>query len=84
MVVGELYYILFDKYLTQPAQVEHGRNGYYFGVSDHYKAIDMSKRMAVVLASAGIGSAEPTRMTLEEASTYLGVSLPWVLRFAYA
>ena len=71
--MAELYQVILDSALSD-TNTQHGREGYYFGVSDEYKLYDLAKAYSQALYDLGKGkSPEPTRYTVEEAQKYFGV-----------
>ncbi|EPQ59525.1 NAD P-binding protein [Gloeophyllum trabeum ATCC 11539] len=63
--LGDLYTVLFDSALSNP-ETPNGREGYYFGESDHYLLYDVAKAVSAALAKLGRGTSEPTTFTDEE------------------
>ncbi|KAI0360217.1 NAD-P-binding protein [Trametes cingulata] len=50
---ADLYIRLFDALLSNPEKVSHGREGYFFGVSDYYSIRDVLRNIADVLFAMG-------------------------------
>jgi hypothetical protein len=64
--VADLYIVLFDSIMTNPA-TGHGREGYYFGENGEYTHYEASKAVAEALVARGMGKTqEPTSFTEEE------------------
>jgi hypothetical protein len=76
LIVTELYYLIFDKVLHQPDNVDHGSSGYYFAVNGEYEMKRLSEKIATALSAAGMGSSELEFLTMEEAIATFGVSPP--------
>ncbi|EPQ59897.1 hypothetical protein GLOTRDRAFT_28879, partial [Gloeophyllum trabeum ATCC 11539] len=70
--IADLYITLFDAATANP-NTPNGREGYYFGESDHYLMYDVAKAVAKTLVELGRGkSEEPTTFTKEEMQKYFG------------
>ncbi|KAK7053090.1 hypothetical protein VNI00_004411 [Paramarasmius palmivorus] len=74
--VVDIYARLFNAVLQDPVNTPNGREGYYFGNSDHYKLADVYKTLAQVFYELGKGkSPEPTELTKEELDQFFGVGV---------
>jgi len=72
--IVDLYIVLYDAATANP-NTPSGREGFYFGESDHYLMYDVVKTVAKVLVELGRGkSEEPTTFTDEEMQKYFGGS----------
>lgn len=59
--------LLFHTLLTDPSKAGHGREGYYWGASDEYKALDVANEVGRVLHKLGkIQKPESSEYTDEE------------------
>lgn len=77
--VVDLYILLFDAVLTNPENVGHGREGYFFVENGEFRWYDLSKAIGEALVEAGLAkSSEPTSFSDEELIKYAGsmVCLP--------
>ncbi|KAI0368804.1 NAD-P-binding protein [Pilatotrama ljubarskyi] len=64
---ADLYALLFDALLHTPEKVSHGREGYFFGVSDYYAVRDVLRIIADTLFAMGsISTAELVPYAEEE------------------
>lgn len=72
--VADLYSVLYDSILSNPA-AGHGREGFYFGANGEHKMYDVCKAIAQELVNAGRGKdPEPTTFTKEEIDKYFAGS----------
>lgn len=72
-IVADLYINLFDALTKNPEKVGHGRDGYYFGITEEHSWYDLSKEIGKVLFELGITkAAEPTTFSREELPKYFG------------
>ncbi|TFK56012.1 NAD(P)-binding protein [Heliocybe sulcata] len=70
--IGDLYMVLFDA-LVSGQTIPNGREGFYFGESDHYLVYDLAKSISVALAELGHSkSEEPIPFTDDDRQKYLG------------
>lgn len=73
IAAAELYYLLFDKILSTPAEIGHGREGYYFVEADENTMYDVVKAIGEALVTIGrVDEAEPTVLTPGERVQYFG------------
>ncbi|CAL1702836.1 unnamed protein product [Somion occarium] len=71
--VVDLYILLFDAVLTNPENVGHGREGYFFVENGEFRWYDLSKAIGEALVEAGLAkSSEPTSFSDEELIKYAG------------
>ncbi|RPD68447.1 NAD(P)-binding protein [Lentinus tigrinus ALCF2SS1-7] len=81
----ELFYLLFDKALTDPAKLGHGREGYYFAENGEHSLYALCKAVGTALVEAGRAeNAEPTELTAEERATIFGGDVMAFLNFTNA
>ncbi|KAJ7593880.1 NAD-binding protein [Mycena floridula] len=70
--VAEIYLVLFDKLQTDLDSVDHGRNGYYFGMSVECNFYKVGQAIAEAMVDLGRAkSVEPTSFTPAEIDEYL-------------
>ncbi|TFK49916.1 NAD(P)-binding protein [Heliocybe sulcata] len=73
--LADLYVLVFNKVLSNPA-APHGREGLYFAGADEHRLIDVYSAIAKSLYELGkVDSAEPTRLEDDEAIKYFGNAL---------
>lgn len=64
--VADLYIVLYDSIITNPA-TGHGREGIYFGVNGEHTLYDVGKAIGEALVAIGkTDNPEPTTFTKEE------------------
>ncbi|KAK7032153.1 hypothetical protein VNI00_013327 [Paramarasmius palmivorus] len=69
----DIYDRIFSAVLKDADGTPHGREGYYFGVSDDFKRFDLDAAIAKALSELGKAkSPEPTPLTQEEIDQYFG------------
>ncbi|KAL1744558.1 hypothetical protein HDZ31DRAFT_64001 [Schizophyllum fasciatum] len=75
--LGDLYMLLLDAVLRDPASVPHGREGYYFGAADEHTWYEASLAIGEAMVALGKSdNPEPTSFTAEEiAKWYEGYDL---------
>lgn len=79
--VADLYINLFDALTKNPEKVGHGRDGYYFGITEEHSWYDLSKEIGKVLFELGITkAAEPTTFARQELPKYFGSEVSTSLR----
>ncbi|KAF8149876.1 hypothetical protein B0H34DRAFT_678825 [Crassisporium funariophilum] len=72
--VADLYIVLYDSILSNPA-TGHGREGYYFGENGEHTLYDVGKAIGEAVVAIGKGkNPGPTTFTKEELDKYLGGS----------
>ena len=72
--VADLYVVLYDSIVTNPA-TGHGREGIYFGESGEHTLYDVGKAIGEALVAFGKSdNPEPTTFTKEEIDKYFQVS----------
>jgi O-phosphoseryl-tRNA(Cys) synthetase len=65
---------VFKSAVTHPANIGHGREGFYFGENGGHSLYEVGRRIAEALVELGKGrSVEPTTFTEEEVAKYFGV-----------
>jgi len=70
--IGDLYMVIFDALLSGQ-DIPNGREGFYFGDSDHYLIYDLAKEISVALKELGHSKTdEPEPFTDEDRVKYLG------------
>lgn len=79
---ASLFIQLYDAIISNPEQVGHGRNGFYFGENGEVTWYDLSKAIAKSLVKRGlIQSDEPSTFTPEELVKYFGSEVRCLLQF---
>ena len=69
--MADLYIVLYDSIVTNPATTGHGREGFYFGVNGEHTLYDVGKAIGEALVAIGkIDNPEPTTLTKEELDKY--------------
>ncbi|TFK40452.1 hypothetical protein BDQ12DRAFT_711156 [Crucibulum laeve] len=70
---ADVYIVLFNAILGNPASAGHGRDGWYFVESCEYTAIDVAKRISEDLVELGVGTnPAPSAFSPEENTKYFG------------
>lgn len=70
---ADLYIVLYDAIVKNPATVGHGRDGYYFAENGEYSWYEVSKEIGKAMVELGLSkSEEPTTFTTEELIKYWG------------
>jgi len=73
--VADLYIVLYDSIITNPA-TPHGREGFYFGENGEHNLYDVGKAIGEALVAVGkTDNPEPTTLTKEEIDKYFQGSL---------
>lgn len=73
-LVADLYIVLYDSIITNPA-TGHGREGFYFGENGEHTLYDVGKAIGEALVAIGkTDNPEPTTLTKEEIDRYFQVS----------
>ncbi|TFK45846.1 NAD(P)-binding protein [Heliocybe sulcata] len=73
--LADLYMLVFNRVLSDPA-ASHGRDGLYFAGKDEHRLIDVYSAIAKSLYELGkVDSPEPTRLEDDEAIKYFGNAL---------
>ncbi|KAL1762272.1 hypothetical protein FB107DRAFT_268554 [Schizophyllum commune] len=75
--LGDLYMLLVDAVLRDPASIPHGREGYYFGATEEHSWYEASRAIGEAMVALGkTDNPEPTSFTDEEiAKWYKGYDL---------
>ena len=69
--VADLYIVLYDSIITNPATTGHGREGFYFGVNGEHTLYDVGKAIGEALVAIGkTDNPEPTTLSKEELDKY--------------
>ena len=85
LTAAEFFYLLFDKAITDPAKLGHGREGYYFVENSEHSLYDLCKTIGTALVEAGrADDAEPTLFTAEERAAIFGGDTMAFLQFTNA
>ena len=78
--LGDLYMLLVDAVLGDPASVPHGREGYYFGATEEHSWYEASRAIGEAMVALGkTDNPEPTSFTDEEIAKWYKVSVPSVV-----
>ena len=73
--LGDLYMLLVDAVLRDPASVPHGREGYYFGATEEHSWYEASRAIGEAMVALGkTDNPEPTSFTDEEIAKWYKVS----------
>ncbi|KAI0701878.1 NAD-P-binding protein [Cerioporus squamosus] len=82
---AELLYLLFNKALTEPAKLGHGREGYYFAENGEHSLYALCKAIGTALVEVGRADGpEPTEVTAEERAKIFGSDFVAFLHFTNA
>ena len=78
--LGDLYMLLVDAVLRDPASIPHGREGYYFGATEEHSWYEASRAIGEAMVALGkTDNPEPTSFTDEEIAKWYKVSVPFVV-----
>ena len=77
LTAAEFFYLLFDKAITDPAKLGHGREGYYFVENSEHSLYDLCKAIGTALVEAGRAGDLPQAHARE---TAVGVQFESVLQ----